>query len=58
MLVFWLLDNTSLINNSLAVTKGGMYLKTRIAEKNMKKFWLHYRRMDADVRIGGFLLYD
>lgn len=38
MLVFWLLDNTSLINNSLAVTKGGMYFKTTIAEKNMKKF--------------------
>lgn len=38
MLVFWLLDNTSLINNSLAVTKGGMYFKITIAEKNMKKF--------------------
>lgn len=38
ILVFWLLDNISLINSSLAVTKGGMYFKTRIAEKIWKSF--------------------
>lgn len=47
----------------LALAAGGMYFKTRIAEKyekknNMKRFWLHCRRMDTGVWIVGFLLYN